>query len=151
MRNGNFWFFLLDRLFRRSVFIDKKEAKIVNDEERRIKSVYFGVLSIVFVVLSLGLCYPMADLGVWLIKKAFTTFLGVFTYALGIGNILIFAGGFFCFLLPFIIAVDAIKFAVVQRRVNRKAIGLVMLIISIITLISLLVLQVLAVVLVISK
>ena len=150
MRN-NFWFFLLDRLFRISIFIDKKEAKIVNDEERRIKSVYFGVLSIVFVILSLGLCYPMAYLGVWLIEKAFTTFLGVFTYALGIGNLLIFAGGFFCFLVPFIIAVDAIKFVVAQRRVNRKTIGLVMLIISIITLVALLVLQVLAIVFVISK
>lgn len=151
MGKFNFWFFLLDRLFRRSVFIDKKEAKIVDDEERRIKSVYFGVLSIIFVVLSLGLCYPMAYLGVWLIRKAFTTFLGVFTYMLGIGNILIFAGGFFCFLLPFVLAVDAIKFAVTQRRINRKTIGLVMLIISIITLVALLVLQVLAIVLVISK
>ena len=151
MLNHSFWGFIFNKLFKRSIFIDKKFDKINNDEERRINSKYFGILSIVFVVLGLGLCYPLAYVGVWIIKKAFTTFLGPFTYALAIGNIFIFIGGLFCFMIPITLSIDAIKFAFAQRSVNKKSIGIVSIILSITAFIALLVLQIIAVVLVVLK
>lgn len=122
---------LLKNFFGLQIIIDRRINKISQDPEKKEKSVWFGVGSIIFLICSLILVLCSTGISTLCFKLAFTN-LGIFTYIIFIGNIFLLVLGIVVFALPLMFAVYSLMFATAQRRVNKRAIGLVMLIISII-------------------
>ena len=125
---------IFKRLFGISYFTIRKREKILKDPEKAISSTYFGKLSIFFIILSLITSIGFPFIALYLIKLGFS-YLGVFTLILGIGNILLITLALMLIVYPIIFAVDAIRFAIEQRTLNKRKIGNVALILSIIFLI----------------
>lgn len=114
--------FALDRV------IDKRIAKISQDPEKQEKSVYFGVLSVIFLVIAVGLTFCLPWISRLCFQIAFTN-LGFFTYFLLLGNLFFIVAGIAVVAVPFMLSVYALMFAIAQRRVNKKAFGVVMIVI----------------------
>lgn len=92
------------------------------DEEKKNKSITFGLISILFSCLCIGLCYPCVWLGVKGVVFAFTHNLGVFTYFLGLGNLLIAAFSLGVMVLPYYFWFHSVWLVWMQFVLNKKAI-----------------------------
>lgn len=101
----------------------KSYRRIKADEEKKQKSVRFGILAIIFSFLCVGACYPCVWLGIKGIVFAFTHNLGMFTALLGLGNIVIAALSCGVILFPYWLWLQGIYLVVMQLCLNRRLIG----------------------------
>lgn len=99
---------ILNFLFHVSKMRDQAR-RIKEDEERREKSIYFGVISIIYSLISFGICF----LGAWLFKNFLDTALVIFIIVLGIGFML---GGIILFIWSLVAVI-------LQFSINKKWIG----------------------------
>ncbi|MDE6240968.1 MAG: hypothetical protein K2M08_00940 [Anaeroplasmataceae bacterium] len=99
---------LMNFLFRVSKMKDKAN-RIKQDEEKRETSIYFGIESIAYSVLSTGMCV----LGAWLFKNFLDTSLVLFIIIIGIAFML---GGITLFIW-------ALVGWILQLSINKKWIG----------------------------
>lgn len=118
-------------LFRNS-YID-----LMLDEEKRQKSVRFGVLAIILSCVCVGLCYPCVWLGIQGIIYAFTHFLGFFTYFFALGHIFIAGASAAFMFVPFYLGVQGIELVIMQFHLNRKIIRWIALLVWLISVASL--------------
>ncbi|MDE6655954.1 MAG: hypothetical protein K2J85_03080 [Anaeroplasmataceae bacterium] len=99
---------ILNFLFHVSKMRDHAK-RIKEDEEKRKKSIYFGVISIVYSLLSFGFCFA----GAWLFENLLDSLLVIFIIIIGIGFMI---GGLAMF-------VWSIVAWILQLSINRRFIG----------------------------
>ncbi len=97
--------------------------QLKSDEKKKNKSVLFGLLAILFSCVCVGLCYPCVWLGVKGVVYAFTHSFGIFTYVLGLPNLLIagFSVGAMC--LPYYFWLQGVRLVIMQFCLNRRFIS----------------------------
>lgn len=103
--------------------------RIKSDEERKKKTIKFGILAIVFSFICIGLCYPCVWLGIKGVIYSFTHNFGILTYLIGIGNLILAALSCGVMLLPYYFWIQGIVLVAMQLRLNRKFISWLALII----------------------
>ncbi len=94
-----------------------------SDEQKKNKSMKFGLLAILYSCICIALCYPCIWLGVKGVIFAFTHNLGVFTYFLGIGNLFIVALSLGAMFLPYYFWFQGIRLVIMQFCLNRRFIS----------------------------
>lgn len=99
---------IMNFLFRVSKMRDKAK-RIKEDEEKRAKSMYFGVMSIIYSLMSMGFCFA----GAALLINYLNTLLVIFIIVIGIGFMI---GGLAMF-------VWALVGLILQLSINRRFIG----------------------------
>lgn len=94
--------------------------KIKEDEERRQKSVLFGLLAILLSCVCAATFVRFVLWGVKIMKYGFTHFLGPWTYFLALGNIFVALGGLAIMFLPFYLSLQGIELVVMQFFMNKR-------------------------------
>ena len=111
--------------------------KIKSDEEKRQKTVRFGVLAIILSCLCVGLCYPCVWLGIQGIIYAFTHSFGIFTYILGLANIVIGGASAAFMFLPFYFGLQGIELVIMQFFLNKRFIRWIALLVWLVSVVGL--------------
>lgn len=97
--------------------------RVKSDEEKKNKSIKFGLFAILFSCICVGLCYPCVWLGVKGVMFAFSHSFGFFTYFLGIGNLLIASFSIGAMVLPYYFWFQGIHLVILQFSLNRRFIS----------------------------
>lgn len=114
--------------------IGKQKDAIMNDEEKRKKSVKMGVTSIILCLLSLALVYPFMWLGAQIVVYAFTHFMFV------IGNLVVAVLGLALPTILFYGQIFQVSYMVAQLSIRKDWFGWVCLVFSILTILGIIVL-----------
>ena len=112
--------------------------KIRDDENRKKKSVLFGLLAILFCLVSLAIVYPGVKWGLKGMVYACSHYFGIGTWFFGIANIFILAFSFLGFALPYYLWIQSLLLLIWQFFLNRKFISWFALIVWLATLVGIL-------------